>query len=90
MSYLVKEYNWGLSAAIRAFAEARPPGIYKQDYLTELNKRYGDEDDVIASAPDLPDWCYSSDSAQFLGSELDSQKAAEQTDLLTDFMEEVT
>ncbi len=36
--------------------QARPPGIYKQDYLTELFRRYGDPDDT-PPAPALPDWC---------------------------------
>ena len=34
----------------------RPPGVYKQDYLNELFKRYGDAEDTPA-APILPDWC---------------------------------
>lgn len=46
-----------VEAAIKAFAEARPPGIYKQDYINELFKRYEDEDDAIM-APELPDWCF--------------------------------
>ena len=36
--------------------QARPPGIYKQDYLQELFHRYGDVDDT-PPAPVLPDWC---------------------------------
>ena len=56
--YLVQEYNWGLSAATQAFSEARPPGIYKQDYLTQLVARFGDDDDVTITAPERPDWCY--------------------------------
>lgn len=36
--------------------KARPPGIYKQDYLQELFYRYGDVDDTPA-APPMPDWC---------------------------------
>jgi hypothetical protein len=34
----------------------RPPGMYKQDYLTELFARYGERDDT-PEAPPLPDWC---------------------------------
>lgn len=40
-----------------AFAQARPPGIYKGDYIKELFRRYDDEDDAIAP-PALPDWCF--------------------------------
>lgn len=36
--------------------QCRPPGIYKQDYLNELFKRYGEEDET-PEAPALPDWC---------------------------------
>lgn len=38
----------------------RPPGIYKQDYLTELFTRYGDVSDTPA-APPLPSWHTGSD-----------------------------
>lgn len=40
-----------------AFANARAPGIYKGDYLKELFRRYGDEEDT-PPAPELPDWCF--------------------------------
>jgi hypothetical protein len=33
--------------AVREFAECRPKGIYKQDYLDDLRKLYGDEDDEL-------------------------------------------
>ena len=36
--------------------QSRPPGIYKQDYLDELFRRYGDPEDT-PSAPPLPQWC---------------------------------
>ena len=35
-SYLVEKGDWAVDAAINAFANARPPGIYKQDYLQEF------------------------------------------------------
>ena len=38
----------------------RPPGIYKQDYLDELFRRYSDPEDT-PPAPPLPDWCTESD-----------------------------
>lgn len=46
-----------VEAAIQMFAKARPPGIYKQDYIKELYKRYDEEEDAT-DAPPLPDWCY--------------------------------
>lgn len=45
-----------VEAAVNVFAQMRPPGIYKQDYLDELFVRYGDREDTPA-APPLPDWC---------------------------------
>lgn len=47
-----------IDAAIKLFAEARPTGIYKQDYLNELVRRFGDESEPIA-APPRPEWCES-------------------------------
>ena len=49
--------DWSVEAAINTFANARPPGIYKQDYLEELAKRYGDPEE-IPPAPQMPDWCF--------------------------------
>lgn len=57
-AYLVEKYDYDIAAAIQTFASARPPGIYKQDYINELFRRYGDEDDEPLQAPPLPDWCF--------------------------------
>lgn len=43
-----------------AFAQARAPGIYKGDYLKELFRRYGDEEDTPPT-PALPEWCFDDD-----------------------------
>lgn len=43
-----------------AFSQSRAPGIYKGDYLKELFRRYGDEEDTPA-APALPEWCFDDD-----------------------------
>ena len=32
-------------------------GIYKEAYLKEIFKKYGDEEDA-PTPPELPDWCY--------------------------------
>lgn len=56
-SYLVERHDMAVGAAIQMFAQARPPGIYKQEYITELYRRYDDEDDATP-APPLPDWCF--------------------------------
>lgn len=43
-----------------AFTQARAPGIYKGEYLKELFRRYGDEEDS-PPAPALPEWCFDDD-----------------------------
>lgn len=57
-AYLVEQENWDVRAAIGVFTKARKPGIYKQDYMDDLFKRYGDpdeEDEVMEAAP-CPSW----------------------------------
>ena len=41
------------------YLQARPPGIYKKDYLDELAGRYanGDIGSTFIVTPALPDWC---------------------------------
>lgn len=57
VSFLVENYGWELGAALLKFAEVRPPGIYKKDYLLELYKKYDDEE-FVPEPPPLPNWCY--------------------------------
>lgn len=45
-----------LRSIFNLFSKARPPGIYKQDYLDELFRRYGDPEET-PGAPPLPQWC---------------------------------
>ncbi|VDP95303.1 unnamed protein product [Echinostoma caproni] len=56
IAYLVEELNYGVDIAVRIFADARPPGIYKADYLEDLFARYGSKEDC-PPAPALPNWC---------------------------------
>lgn len=53
--FLVSERDWGVDAAIGEFANKRPPGIYKQDYINVLVDLYGDADDQL-TAPPKPIW----------------------------------
>ncbi|XP_019713397.1 mRNA-capping enzyme isoform X2 [Hippocampus comes] len=62
-AYLVEKMDWSVEAAVAAFAQARAPGIYKGDYLKELFRRYGDEEDAPA-APTLPEWCFEDDGGE--------------------------
>uniref|UniRef100_A0A8C5DSM7 mRNA-capping enzyme n=1 Tax=Gouania willdenowi TaxID=441366 RepID=A0A8C5DSM7_GOUWI len=59
-AYLVEKLDWSVEAAVAAFSQARSPGIYKGDYLKELFRRYGDEEDA-PPAPALPEWCFDDD-----------------------------
>uniref|UniRef100_A0A182WAC7 mRNA-capping enzyme n=1 Tax=Anopheles minimus TaxID=112268 RepID=A0A182WAC7_9DIPT len=60
VSYMVERLDCALDAALAEFAKARPPGIYKGDYIKELYARYG-EDDNVPLPPVLPDWCLEHD-----------------------------
>uniref|UniRef100_A0A8V0X9Q7 mRNA-capping enzyme n=1 Tax=Gallus gallus TaxID=9031 RepID=A0A8V0X9Q7_CHICK len=62
-AFLVEKLDWSIEAAVATFAQARPPGIYKGDYLKELFRRYGDEDDA-PSPPELPEWCFEDDEEE--------------------------
>ena len=56
-AFMIEEFEWSVDMAVNSFAGARDPGIYKEDYLRDFYKRYGDEEDA-PPAPELPDWCY--------------------------------
>lgn len=43
--------------AIKNFASARPPGIYKQDYIVDFFELFGDGDGA-PEAPPRPAWCF--------------------------------
>lgn len=42
---MVQECDYAIDMAVQEFAECRPNGIYKQDYLNDLLKRYGDDEE---------------------------------------------
>jgi len=56
VSYLVLTNQACLECGLSKFAAARPPGIYKQEYIMELYKRYENVTNV-PSAPSRPFWC---------------------------------
>ncbi|XP_003748458.1 mRNA-capping enzyme [Galendromus occidentalis] len=64
-AYLVEHENWDVRAAVAVFAKARKPGIYKQDYMDDLIKRYGDpdEEEEPIEAPPRPLWEAGNDGA---------------------------
>ncbi|XP_005182334.2 mRNA-capping enzyme [Musca domestica] len=61
-SYLVERLDFSVEAALAMFSKIRPPGIYKQDYINELYRRYDDEEDA-PPAPELPGWCLEYDDS---------------------------
>lgn len=54
-AYLVEKLDFSIDMAVALFAQCRPPGIYKQDYVNELFRRYADafnsEAPVVAPTP---------------------------------------
>uniref|UniRef100_A0A7E4ZVT1 mRNA-capping enzyme n=1 Tax=Panagrellus redivivus TaxID=6233 RepID=A0A7E4ZVT1_PANRE len=59
-SYLVLTENWDVATAITEFAQVRPFGIYKEDYLETLFERYDSffkpGDPLPVDAPGRPSW----------------------------------
>jgi len=45
-AYLVEKLDFSIDMAIALFSQCRVPGIYKQDYVNELFRRYADEFNV--------------------------------------------
>ena len=64
VSFLVEKYDWELGAALLKFAEVRPPGIYKKDYIEELYRRY-DDVEYLPQPPPLPDWCFEESDEEY-------------------------
>lgn len=62
--YLCSIRDWSIDAAISTFANKRPPGIYKQDYINELCNLFGDSDDPFIKAADKPEWELTTASAR--------------------------
>jgi len=62
ISYMGERLDCSVEAALAVFANARPPGIYKQDYINELFRRYEDEEDA-PQAPEQPNWCLEYDDS---------------------------
>ncbi|KZC05483.1 mRNA-capping enzyme, partial [Dufourea novaeangliae] len=62
VSYLVENEGISVDAGIAEFANARPPGIYKADYIQELFRRYDDIEDA-PDPPPRPAWCLEYDDS---------------------------
>ncbi|TQD99326.1 hypothetical protein C1H46_015115 [Malus baccata] len=54
--FLVRNESISVTEAINIFARARPPGIYKQDYIDELYKFYQERKPESVVCPQTPEW----------------------------------
>ncbi|RVX06136.1 hypothetical protein CK203_018717 [Vitis vinifera] len=50
-----------VTQAIKIFADARPPGIYKHDYIDGLYAFYHERKPELVICPPTPEWKRSSD-----------------------------
>ncbi|CAI9098387.1 OLC1v1035024C1 [Oldenlandia corymbosa var. corymbosa] len=54
--YLMRTSPISVSQAIKVFADARPPGIYKPDYIDALYAFYHEKKPETVVCPPTPDW----------------------------------
>ncbi|CAA0832854.1 Protein NRT1/ PTR FAMILY 8.1 [Striga hermonthica] len=59
--YLMRTLPISVSQAIKIFADARPPGIYKPDYIDALYDFYHEKKPDMVVCPPTPEWKRSSD-----------------------------
>ncbi|KAL3622822.1 hypothetical protein CASFOL_033430 [Castilleja foliolosa] len=59
--YLMRTQTISVSQAIKIFADARPPGIYKPDYIDALYDFYHEKKPDMVVCPPTPEWKRSSD-----------------------------
>ncbi|XP_076912984.1 uncharacterized protein LOC143571445 [Bidens hawaiensis] len=60
-NYLIRSESFSVTEAVEIFAEARPPGIYKQDYINDLYNLFGDQIPKDFVCPQTPEWKRSPD-----------------------------
>ncbi|KAK9290060.1 hypothetical protein L1049_008224 [Liquidambar formosana] len=59
--YLMRSLSISVTQAIKIFAEARPPGIYKPDYIDALYTFYHEKKPEMVMCPSTPEWKRSSE-----------------------------
>ncbi|XP_039044167.1 mRNA-capping enzyme-like isoform X2 [Hibiscus syriacus] len=59
--YLMRLQSMSVTQAIKIFSEARPPGIYKPDYIDALYAFYHERRPEMVVCPPTPEWKRSSD-----------------------------
>jgi mRNA-capping enzyme len=87
VSYLVKEMDCSLEAALKQFADVRSPAIYKD--LREVFQSHGDINDMPLP-PELPDWCKEYDDSNGDGGSSGRQMRSEIQKLNPTFMRGVS
>ncbi|KAK4798901.1 hypothetical protein SAY86_024266 [Trapa natans] len=59
--YLMRSMSMSVTQAIKKFADARPPGIYKPDYMDTLYSFYHEKKPEMVVCPPTPEWKRSSE-----------------------------
>ncbi|KAE9600847.1 putative mRNA (guanine-N(7)-)-methyltransferase [Lupinus albus] len=59
--YLMRSMSMSVTQAIKKFADARPPGIYKPDYIDGLYTFYHEKKPEMVVCPPTPEWKRSSE-----------------------------
>ncbi|XP_061344419.1 uncharacterized protein LOC133290366 [Gastrolobium bilobum] len=59
--YLMRAMSMSVTQAIKIFSEARPPGIYKPDYIDALYTFYHEKKPEMVVYPPTPEWKRSSE-----------------------------
>ncbi|XP_045833751.1 mRNA-capping enzyme-like isoform X2 [Trifolium pratense] len=59
--YLMRAMSMSVTQAIKIFSEARPPGIYKPDYIDALYTFYHEKKPEMVVCPPTPEWKRSSE-----------------------------
>ncbi|PIN02762.1 mRNA capping enzyme, guanylyltransferase (alpha) subunit [Handroanthus impetiginosus] len=59
--YLMRTLPISVTQAIKIFADARPPGIYKDDYIVALYNFYHEKRPDMVVCPQTPEWKRTSD-----------------------------
>ncbi|KAL1330927.1 hypothetical protein HN51_048165 [Arachis hypogaea] len=59
--YLMRTTSMSVTQAIKIFSDARPPGIYKPDYIDALYAFYHEKKPEMVNCPPTPEWKRSSE-----------------------------
>jgi mRNA-capping enzyme len=58
VSYLVETAGFSINDGLNEFASARPPGIYNDDYIQELYRRYNNSENASPYLAIKPSWYF--------------------------------